>query len=196
MTYVPPVLQPTGPQPLSGQALLDFFQEWLVALTGLGSDFVRPYLQSEPPVIPEAGTAWMAFQPATDQSDTFPYVGATESGGSQLQRQERIKILCSFYDLGSTGLADGLARLLRDNLAVPQNLEVLLTQGMGMVGCDPEVVVPSLLKIRWLYRVDVPFYVRRQVTRVYEVPSIETADAELITDIGIGPIPIHVEDTP
>ncbi len=191
---IQPVVQPTGPAPLAGVDLLDFFQEWLVALTTLGSDFVVPWDQGEPPVIPESGTAWMAFQAVTDESDTFPFVGQTRGNDFQLQRHERIKILCSFYDTGSTGMADGLARLLRDNVALPQNVQVLSTQGMGMVGCDPEVAVPSLLKTRWLYRVDLPLYVRRQVTRSYLTNTIEVVDGTIETDIGIT-VPIHVEDT-
>lgn len=186
---------PLGPAPLQGQALNDFFQEWMVGLTGLDGTMVRAYDQAEPPVIPDAGVAWMAFRQSAEDSDTFPFIKSLADGtGVQLQRNERIRIMCSFYDLGTNGLAAQYASLLRDGLAIPQNLEILQTQNMGIVGTEPEVVVPSLLKVRWLYRVDLFFRVSRQVTRNYLITSIEEAELTLNTDTGLPPIPITVEN--
>lgn len=188
-----PIIQPDAtPAPMQGQALNDFIQAWLVSLTGLDGTLVRPAPQTTPPVIPPDTTVWMAFNAQVDKSDTFPFNGQI-GDEFQLQRAENIKVLCSFYDQGTDGQAGKFASLLRDNLAIPQNLEVLYEQNMGLIGVEPEVEVPSLLKERWLYRVDLPFYVTRQVVRNYDVPTILTAEGQINTDDGIT-VPFHVEN--
>lgn len=195
MTY----LQPVGPAPMQGQDLNRFLQQWMAGVLGPALDptLIRPYAQSEPPVVPDKGTAWMAFTQSAEGSDTFPYVAALRDGtGSQLQRHETLRLLCSFYDDGVNGQAAMLASLLRDGLAIPDNLEPLQAIGYGMVGCEQQVAVPSLLNVTWLYRVDLPFRVRRQITRTYAVPNIQIAEVVLRTDIGIPDIPITVEKKP
>lgn len=189
----PVVLTP----PLQGQDLNRFLQQWMASVLGAGNldpTLIRPYYQSEPPVIPSDGTAWMAFTQRADDSDTFPFLQQNADGtGTTLQRQETLAILCSFYDLGTNGQAAGLATLLRDGLSIPDNLETLTLADFAMVGSEPEVIVPSLLKERWLYRVDLPFRVRRQVTRVYAVPNITSANGTILNDVGAPPSPILVQ---
>lgn len=189
----PVVLTP----PLQGQDLNRFLQQWMASVLGAGNldpTLIRPYYQSEPPVIPSDGTAWMAFTQRADDSDTFPFLKSNPDGsGTTLQRQETLAILCSFYDLGTNGQAAGLATLLRDGLSIPDNLEPLTLADFAMVGSEPEVIVPSLLKERWLYRVDLPFRVRRQVTRVYGVPNITSANGTILNDVGAPPSPILVQ---
>jgi hypothetical protein len=187
-------LQPTGAGPLQGQDLNRFLQQWMAGVLGaanLDQTLIRSYDQAEPPVIPESGTAWMAFRQGVDESDTYPYVATLPDGtGTTLQRHEEIAVLCSFYDLGTNGQAASLASLLRDGMSIPDNLEPLTLATFGMVGCEPEVVVPSLLKLRWLYRVDLPFRLRRAVTRTYGVPNITSAVGTVYTDGGLPPVPV------
>lgn len=193
MTYLQPAVDPA---PLQGQALNRFLQDWMANVLSaavLDPKYIRPYDQAEPPVIPQDGTAWMAFRQSTESSDTFAYVLTKPDGtGSTMIRQEELAVLCSFYDLGTNGQAALLASLLRDGMSIPDNLEPLTLAGFAMVGCEPEVVIPSLLKERWLYRVDLPFRVRRQVTRDYGVPNIASANGTLNTDTGLPPITIEV----
>lgn len=190
MTY----LQPSANSPpLQGQALNQFIQQWMAGVIGaanLNQTMIRPYTQSEPPVVPPSGAAWMAFTQHVEESDTYPVVQTNPDGsGSTLQRHETIAVLCSFYDTGVNGQAAFLASLLRDGIAIPDNLEPLLPD-FGMIGCEPEVAVPSLLNALWLYRVDLPFKLRRQVTRVYGVPNITSAVGTVYTDTGLPPVPV------
>src|ERR1039458_4174886 len=120
---------------------------------------VRPRWQPEPPDIPTAGEAWAALGVTSRPSDEYPYIkhdGAAEGGlgNDQMQRHETLTILTSFYDLGSTGLADYYAALFRDGMFIPQNREVLLLNGMGLVRTGELLTVPSLFKLRWMYQVD------------------------------------------
>ncbi len=74
--YLAPSPAP-APTPLEGQALLDFVQSWVVGITGLDGPLVRPYWQSEPPNVPQAGEAWCAFKISTRPADEFPFLAST-----------------------------------------------------------------------------------------------------------------------
>lgn len=177
-----------SPAPLQGQALNRFIQVWFAGILDgvLPGDMIRPSFQPEPPVIPEAGTAWMAFSFGARQSDTFPYIAhdADGLGSDELQRNEELPILCSFYDLGSGHDADDNLAILRDGLAMPQNHEALYPD-FAYVACGDTQPVPVLVKERWLYRVDLPVTVRRQITRVFPVRNLQSANGTLYTDSGL-----------
>ena len=172
------------PAPLQGDSLNVFVQPIIVGITGLPGAMVRPAFQIEPPDAPDGGTAWAAFRYTGRKSDVYPYVGHNADGSDTLRRHEEIDILVSFYDLGSSGLADQYAAMLRDGLSIPQNLEALKQNGMGFVSCGDLTTVPVILKQRWLYRVDLPFSIRREIVRVYPVLNLLTATATVTTDSG------------
>lgn len=180
-------LQPApDPAPLSGKPLLVFLQNWIAPLSGLDGTLVRPRYQTEPSNIPDAGEAWMAFGFVGDEeADTFPYVTQSPDGlTTTLQRNEQMTLLCSFYDTGVSGLADGLSRLLRDNLAIAQNREPLLSQGFLLAYVGPRAPAPRTLSTRWLYRVDLPVVVRCEFRRKYEVLSVLSMNGTVHTDTG------------
>ena len=188
-----PLVPAAAPAPLEGRGLNDFLQAWIVGITGLPGRLVRPAWQAEPPNIPDAGTAWCAFAVTIEGADTYPFVGLEQDGlSSTLQRHEVLALLCSFYDLGESGLAQGLAAQMRDGTAIPQNLEYLLAQGMGLIGCEPTVFLPPLFKERWMMRVDVAVRLRRQVDRTYPVLSVLSGQIELNTDVSLPPREITV----
>jgi len=166
------LLPAPAPTPLEGAALLAFLQGYVVGVTGLPGDMVRPRWQPEPPNIPQAGNLWAAIGVTSRPTDTYAFTRQLEDTSTELQRHEELDMLCSFYDLGSGGLADNAVALLRDGLQVDQNREPLFLAGMGLVGSDDPVAVPSLLKMRWLYRVDMNVKLRRVILRNYPVLTI------------------------
>lgn len=184
-----PLAPAVAPAPLEGLALLQFLQGWVVGITGLDPTLVRPRWQPEPPNIPDASEAWLALGIGTREADTFPFVGIVDNAlpnpTYQLQRHEELNLLGSFYDIGSTGQADMYAALLRDGTAIPQNLELLRANGFAFVSCGGLVPVPSLLKSRWLYRVDLPFVLRRQIDRDYPVLTVVEGDGTLYGSDGV-----------
>ncbi len=191
-----PVAASPTPAPLEGQALMRFLQQWLVGITGLDGTLVRPQFQIDVPNIPDAGVAWMSFRLRDQRSDTYPMVvhdggdPALEAqgqpqGADSLHRHETIEILCSFYDTGDTGRADEYMKILRDGLAISQNKEPLWNAGMGFVACGDAVTVPSLVKTKWLYRVDLPVVIRREVVRTYPVRNLLDAVGNVTTDTGL-----------
>lgn len=184
-------LLPTS-SPLEGQALNRFLQQWISGVSGLPGDLVRVTRQTEPPNVPSAGNVWAAFTVGVQESDEFPFVGYTPAvaGGAYTQiRHEQIEMLGSFYDLGSNGLADHYARQFRDGALIAQNREYLTNAGFGLVRCGRATPAPSLLSQRWQYRVDVEFALRRQITKTYDVETLESATGDIYTDVGLPPQP-------
>lgn len=180
---------PGGPAPLEGGALNDFLQQWVVGVCGLPGMLVRPSWQTEPPDLPDAATAWMAFGVTQRPSDTYPAVvhdGAGNNGQGQdvLHRHEDIDLLCSFYDTGEAGKATFYAAMLRDGCSIAQNIEVLQLAGFEFVSCGRLITVPTLVKTKWLYRVDLALAVRREVIRYYPVLNLLGVQGTLKTDQG------------
>lgn len=193
-----PLSPAVAPAPLEGQGLNRFIQQWIVGITGLAGNMVRPRWQPEPPDVPDAGDAWAAIGITARAADTFPAIlhDPTGDGADDLQRHETLAVLASFYDLGTNGLADLYASLLRDGLAIPQNSEPLASAGFGLVDVGDLTTVPSLLKSRWLYRVDLPFHLRRAIVRSYPVLNVESADISVVVnDAGTGVIDINLNVT-
>jgi hypothetical protein len=181
-----------APAPLEGAALNSFIQAWVVGITGMPGPMVRPRLQSEPPSVPQTGTAWVSIGIADRSADKFPYVRHDPVAGDQLSRHQMLGLLCSFYDNGTNGAAELYAGLMRDGCAIAQNREPLTLAGFALGSVGDTQVVPSLLKETWLYRVDVPLDLRRQIVRAYPVLDLVAGAATLYTDIGLGPDPIVV----
>lgn len=192
MTYVQPL---PAPAPLQGDALLDTMHDWLAGVLGAALDesMIRPYAQGTPPVIPDAGAAWMAFTISSPEADTFPYLSQADDETISLQRQERLHLLCSFYDTGVGGRAGELASLLRDGVIIPQNVETLALENIGLVDTEEQVALPSMLKTRWQWRVDQLIVLTRQVDRQYAQASIASANGTLNTDGGLPPVAIEAE---
>lgn len=181
-----PLLPAAAPAPLEGQALNRFLQQWLVGVGNLPPKLTFPRWQAEPPDIPQNATAWQAFGITARRADTFPAESFDADTGTTLLRNEELDLLCSFYDTGTNGEADANAAFLRDGLLIPQNLEPLFIRGMGLVDVGPLVALPTLVKLRWLYRVDMRVTVRRMVERVYPVLTVLSADVGLVAE-GSGP---------
>lgn len=188
--------------PAYGLTLNTIIQNWMVPLIGLAGTHVVIYDQPEPPNIPAAGDAFAAVRVSIGASDPFPFVGHVPASGGgqgvdQLQRHETIVCLASFYDLGSGGLAQSYLAMFRDGTAIAQNREPLYANAMALVSMGEPLAVPMLFKQRWMYRADLPFTLRRQVTRDYPVLNILTGNIELDANVEGPPglitrtIPIH-----
>lgn len=180
MTYILPL----PPPPTDGATLQDALQGWVAGVTGLPGAQVRPRWQQEPPGIPPAATVWVAVGVQGRSADTFPYIEHEPAGvgSGQLQRNEVLDFLTSWYDTGIDGQADTYMTLFRDGVAIPQNLEGIAASGIMMRGIGDAVAVPSLFKQRWLYRVDLPMQLVRQIDRNYAILSVDSAGVVLVTD--------------
>lgn len=164
--------------PLLGQGLARLFQQLIVGVTGLDGTLVRPRWQAEPANIPQFGVAWCAVGIQKREAQGFAWqTPDTPTGQLSLSRQEELTLLCSFYDNGVGQAADQYALSLRDGLQLGQNREVFFGTGIDFINAGELRALPSLLKERWLYRVDIPLYFRRTMTWTYAITTLTGANA-------------------
>lgn len=177
---------PTTSTTLDDDALEDFFQAWIVALTGLAPDLVRPRWQPDPPNIPDESVDWCAFGIQRQTPDTYAAeIHLPEfSGHMETRRHETLDCLTTFYGPNSGSFAS----LLKDTMQVQANLEYLTLAGMGFVSSGDIASVPELVKEKWQRRKDLPFVIKRQVVRDYAVPSILVGVGELNNEHYVTPI--------
>ena len=173
-------LLPSSTPPLEDSTLADFFQALVVGITGMTASLVRPRWQPEPPDMPVGD--WAAIGIMSRESDTFAYetwVGTDDTGMAQLQRHEVLHLQVSFYGPN----ADDNCGLFKDGLQVSQNREIFQINNMGLVETQDAIAVPTIIKEKWVYRVDINFSVKRQIIRNYPVFALQYALVELIEDV-------------
>jgi hypothetical protein len=169
--------------PLMGQELMRVLQQLVAGVSGIPGNLVRPSWQSEPANVPDFSTCWCAIRIRRRETQGFSWQEmSSDALGYTLSRQEEMELLCSFYDNGVDQVADQYAMMLRDGLQLGQNRETLVGTGIEFVSAGSAVPLPSLLKQRWLYRVDLPLRFRRDMVWTYPVLSVVSATAVIQTE--------------
>lgn len=174
--YLAPAITPA---PLQGQSLEDFLQQVLSFVSGLPGKSVIPRWQQEPPNLANIGTNWAALGIQTTDPDWNAVQTHDPDGTTKLSRNEQVEILTSFYG----PQAELYAGVFRDGIQVDQNREVLQLAEMGLVSTGRATAVPSLVKERWLYRVDLPWVINRLVRRTYPVLNLLIAQGTLDNEL-------------
>jgi hypothetical protein len=167
---LPPLSSPIYDNPLE-----DFFHDFLVALSGLPGDLVRPRWQPEPPNMPDFSVNWLAFGFPRIVEDVFAYEGE-DPGDRQrdiVERDEILTMLMSFY--GPQGGA--LGKRVSASLQISQNRAYLRTQNIGVVEVEDQIRLPALLKEKWVPRVDINVRFRRRAGWVFAIRTVESVDA-------------------
>jgi hypothetical protein len=168
-------------------------QQVIVNITGLDGTMVRPRWQVVVPKQPEPYTNWCAFGVTLLDPDANPVLNHLGSGNNgdgqdQLIRHEELTILASFY--GPQGMQN--ASQFRDGLYVGYNLEVLESSLMGMVRAGNITATPEFINEQWIRRYDIEWMLRRQIVRTYNIPNVQSVNAELYTDPAISGEPIVI----
>jgi hypothetical protein len=177
------LLTPTSSAPLEDDALTAIFQTLIVGITGLDGSMVRPRWQLTPPKQPPASVDWCAIGVTDQDPDDGPAIihdGAANGGIGQdlMQRHMSVEVLVSFYGPNSGGYVSAV----RDNMAVPQNSEVLQTNLIDFTKSGTIKVIPELVNEQWVRRRDIPLYFRRQVVRTYAVENIISGVTSVTTN--------------
>ncbi len=164
-----------------GLTLNQFLQTVLVGISGLPASLVRPKWQIAPPASPDLAVNWLAFGVSFEDPDTFAYLGLDNAGTHQtLIRQENVTLQCAFYGPD----CDNIARLVRNGFQLPQNNEALRAGNMGFVSSDRPMHVPDLVNERFIDRIEMGIFLRRQVQDTYPVLNILSASGEIHTVLG------------
>lgn len=181
-----PLLPAATPAPLEDAALEDFLQTLVSTLTGISGANVRPRWQPEPANIPQFGVDWAALGVVRTEKDTFAAEIHLASGKDEIRRHEELEVLTSFYGPNCGKYASQLS----DNLQLAQNREVLQLAGMGLIECKDPVAFNELVKERWLRRIDLRLFLRRQIVRQYEVLNLASANVVLDNELYSTPISV------
>lgn len=177
--FLPPNPAP-APVPLEDNVLITFFQNFVVGITGMAGNMVRPRWQPEPPNIPTG--SWCAIGIMGRVADTYAaeiHHDDVNGAYDEVRRHEIIRLLTSFYGPAASTNAE----IFREGLQLSQNREYLTLANMGLVDSEDLITVPELIKEKWLYRVDLPFSVKRQIVRTYNVLSLQSAQFQLEEDV-------------
>lgn len=179
--YLRPTVSPVYNDPLDG-----ILQGAIVGITGIPGNLVRPRWQPEPPQQPSFEVNWCAFGVVRSVVDVFAYEGhnPTGEGSSSVERDELLYVLHSFYGPDSHAFCE----MFRDGFEVGQNRAELLASGIALVEVGDATNLPALLKEKWVKRVDVTVTYRRRTARVYQVRTIQSADAVLDNERYLTPI--------
>ncbi|MDG7050611.1 MAG: hypothetical protein JRZ94_05350 [Nitrososphaerota archaeon] len=155
-------------------ALQDFLHEWIVGITGLAPALVRPRWQPEQPNIPQSAVDWCAFG-ITDKSYIGqPFVNhiassiAYPNGYDEVRSHQELTVMVTFYGPD----AENYELLLSKGMFVAQNQEALNLVNVALTGCGGSTTIPELIKEKWVYRVDLPIYFRRQIVLDYQVLNL------------------------
>lgn len=174
-------LRPINSEPAEDADLDDILQGVCKGITGIDGTLVRPRWQAEPPNLPSQDTNWAAIGVTKKPFDTYvaEIQDGPEGGDGEtiLIRHESMEALVSFY--GPNCQAN--ASIFRDGLFIAQNREQLQANGIELVEVGDLARVPELIKNLWYDRCDLPFEVRRAVTRTYAVLNLLSAEGTVIS---------------
>jgi hypothetical protein len=171
--------------------LEDLLQAWIVGLTELDPELVRPAWQPDPPPIPDFTVpCWAAFSIMRTVNDWDPVVqhwtGAGLPQGDTVFRNQQIEMIVTFY-----GSAAGDSALdLRMGAGIRQNTELL--DPIKLVSMEDQITVSEMIKGRWQRRVDVGVVLRRPVQFTYAVLDVGGVYGTIYSDAP----PIDWEVTP
>lgn len=170
--------------PIEGLPPDDLFdrllQAWIVGLTALPDNLVRPRWQPTPAPQPDQNVNWCAVGALRYDPDAGPWFDAPNevAGTTALHRHEDIEALASFY--GPAGA--GYAGFVRDQARIGQNRDVLTAAGVELVGTGGVTLAADMVGQTWVRRADLPVTFRREVQRTYPIRSITPTPALIVND--------------
>jgi hypothetical protein len=176
--YVPPA-------PLEDDELDNALQKWVVGITGLPPDLVRPRWQAIVPKQPEPGVDWCSIGVVSVHPEPNAFIQhlsgtITQASGDLSIRHEELEVLVSF--LGPHAKKN--LGILRDGFAVSLNFDAGKGWGLYFTGMDTGRLAPDFINQQWVRRWDSVITVRRMVARTYAVNNILSADIDLTDDTG------------
>ncbi|MGB9040374.1 MAG: hypothetical protein WCC23_17955 [Acinetobacter calcoaceticus] len=148
------------------QELGDIFQDFIVGITSLPGDMVRPRFQTEPPPMPAVGEDWCAFAVKSITPDDGPYFEQKDETMDSI-RHEELTLFLSFY--GDHG--QSIANVLKDGLGIPQNIAQLKAQKIKFISTGEIITAPDFLNNQYVHRYDLTAVFKRKTLRTFAVRS-------------------------
>lgn len=172
--FLQPLISPTV---LDDEALQNVLHDWIAGITGLDNSLVRPRWQPEPGNIPDFNITWCAFGIISRENNTFSFEQHHPDGDGydETRRHQLLHCLASFYGPN----ADHSLMLFQEGMLIEQNRDLLVTNEMNVVQCEQPQTAPEFIKERWLYRVDLPFTLRRRILLRYPILNLLSSEVDI-----------------
>lgn len=158
-----------------GSALEDLFHDAVVGITGLQGDLVRPRYQDDPPTWPQFDVDWCAFNVYVRPSLWNAFKTLRADGSYTIEGTEVLEVTVSFYGPNY----QAVERSYRDGMQLGQNRDDLVAAGIGFIEFAEPVVVPVLMKEKWVKKVDIRGTFHRWAVRVYPVRTLLSAEGTI-----------------
>lgn len=176
-----PYITPSSTTPLpGGLTLTQFIQTVIVGISGITGALVRPKWQVEPPKQPDIATDWISFGVDASKNDVNAYVDVNTQDITVFQRHQILDIEISFF--GPAAL--DTYQKLNDGLQIPTNLQALTLANMGLIEMTDGRQMPDMLNGRFVGKILSNLFLRRQIQRVYPIPTLISAAGTIHTVTG------------
>lgn len=129
---------------------------------------------------------WCAFGVVRKEEDVLSYNEhlSENQGTAVVSRDSLMHVMHSFYGPNSRRAS---ARF-RAGLSIAQNRAALKAANIAVVSVGEDVILPELLKEKWVRRVDVTVIYRRRLTSIFDVRYLlSTGEVELNVDATVPP---------
>lgn len=156
------------------QELRDIFQAFIRAVVAMDGTLVRPRWQQVPLPTPDINTDWCAFGVKVTEPNDSPYFEQQDDSAVSI-RHESIQVLISFYGPSS----ESNINLLKDGLAIPQNIAQLSQFQIKFVSVDQIIAAPDFLNQQWVQRHDMTATFRRKTQRTVPIRTFENFQINL-----------------
>jgi hypothetical protein len=161
-----------------GDALEDLFAHVIQGITGLPGNLVRPKNQVTPATLPAFDVNWASFNVFVEPTLWNAYKTMQNDLSYTVEGTETLRVTATFYGPGY----QDLERSWRDGIQLAQNRDELTSWGIAFIEFADPVVLPLLLKERWVKHVDLRGTFQRWAVREYKVHTLLSADGTIVAD--------------
>ena len=162
---------------------------FIVGLTGLPPELVRPSWQPNPPPMPDQGVNWCGYGQLSSEAEGFPELTYYDADSHIQTRYENVIFNISFY--GPQCLEK--MKAFRDAMLISQNLDPLFDVGIALFNSSGIVHAPELVGNQYMDRSDIQLTFNKKMQRLYAIKTIVSGEIQFNTDIPEYQSTIYIE---
>jgi hypothetical protein len=171
-------LQPIAP--IAKFALRRLLGSYIVELSGIAPELVRPMWQRNPPPMPSADVNWISFGIENFKTEFSGFQDQFSLLQLRLITQSSFDVSIICY--GEDSIES--SRLIRDNIEIGQNREFLFKNNMAIADVSDIVHVPEFINNEFYDRSDFTIKFRGVRESVYDIKTFTSTQTSIISQRG------------